>query len=563
MELNLALERLRLELLSKAIRRAFISTAIASLCVGLLSRGAVPTYWLLAWIVLGLGSIALRRWFAGRWLAHPPQDPRRALERMVLLSAFVGLAHGAVAFLLVPYNQPIEQLVVTMVVVCWCAGTLILGTIAPRVYYAFVIFASGPFALYWLGRGGEVGIVVGLLIILMFAMIALFTRDAVRVFEQSFHLRNENIELVHKLELAKRRRANFIEYLNHDLRNALGVVGMSFATLAARDRPPEEKEVLDRAGQGVDWARRLIDGLDEVAQIESGSISVRTEPTALDTLAATLLQTFETAALERRIALSVRAAPVTVQVDPNLLFRILQNLVDNAIKYTPAGRVAVEASYSAGQMRWTVDDSGPGVPLDKHERIFEEYFQIDNPGRAAAKGRGLGLFIVKCLVELMGGTVEVDRGTLGGARFTVTLPCALGAAALVPMSTVTASDTQAPPRSVWILEDQEAPRVALEGMLSAHGHRVRAFATAAALQEALAHAGDPPEAVLCDLWLSEETSGLAVAESIRAEHAGVRVAIITGQARSSLPDVGGAAPIAMFRKPVDARLLSDWLASNA
>jgi two-component system, sensor histidine kinase len=553
----IALERLRLELLASAFRRAFVSTLVASACVGYLAHRGASLAFVLGWMALAIAAITLRRELAVRALRRPPSDPRSSLERLVIASGVVGAVHGAVAFAFLPGIEAREQAVVTMVVMCWCAGSLIIGSIAPRAYYAFVTLAAAPFALFWLFRGGDGGWVIAALIVLMFAMVGLFVRDAERVLLESFALRNQNEDLLRKLESASQRRASFIEFLNHDLRNALGVVGMSIATLALRPREESEQRVVEGARQGLDLARGLIDALDEIAQIDAGAIPVRPERVVPAEVAGGVARMFDEAARAKGLALTVAATSEAVLVDRRLLGRVLQNLVENAIKYTAQGTVQVRGRVANSRLQWEVEDSGPGIAPAERERVFEEFYQLDNPERSHAKGRGLGLSVVKRFVALMGGSVTIEEGVHGGVRFTVELP-----APPAPSMYELPKTADATPRidhafTVWIIEDQLEVRTGLTRLVETLGYIVRAFDAPRAAMEALVT--ERPDAVLCDLRLSAGESGLAAAKALRRRIARLPVAIVTGEAATEQLEEVRTADFELLRKPLDADALARWL----
>ena len=185
-----ALNRLVLRLAATTFKRSFLPTLVASLCITYFFIRGVPLVHLSVWIALASGSIALRRGYAIRRLHAAPVDPLPALRNLTILSGLVGLVHGALAFVFLPQISVRDQAVVTMIVLCWCAGSIIVGSILSSAYYAFVTLAALPFALFWLVYGGDGGAVIAALIVMMFIMLALYTRDAARVLVESFYLRH-------------------------------------------------------------------------------------------------------------------------------------------------------------------------------------------------------------------------------------------------------------------------------------------------------------------------------------------------------------------------------------
>ena len=156
------------------------------------------------------------------------------------------------------------------------------------------------------------------------------------------------------------------------------------------------------------------------SQLEAGTFEIRPEPITLLGLLDETLETFEPKAKELGIALSCEAADglPSVSGDRQRLAQVLFNLVDNALKFTPqGGQVAVRAQPSEGQVRITVEDTGPGIPAELTSKLYDSFWQAD---RATRAGAGLGLGIAKGIVEAHGGAIWVEGN--GGAKFHFTLP---------------------------------------------------------------------------------------------------------------------------------------------
>ena len=142
-------------------------------------------------------------------------------------------------------------------------------------------------------------------------------------------------------------------------------------------------------------------------------------------------------AVERNIQFEVDAEKACVAaVDPEKLQRVLMNLVGNAFKFTPSGgRIRCRVRSGGNQLAVSVDDSGPGVPAEMRQAIFERFRQVDGGMNRKVAGTGLGLAIAKEFVEMHKGAIDVSESDLGGARFTVTIPLARLATAAAPAST--------------------------------------------------------------------------------------------------------------------------------
>lgn len=251
------------------------------------------------------------------------------------------------------------------------------------------------------------------------ADLALRVRNAVAL----KRLHDDVAENLRRLQELERLRDGLTHMLVHDLRSPLSSVGLALEMVQmAEGVPPHVAEDLALARQSVQTMAEMIAGLLDVARLEAGEMPLQREPVLLAELAAEA-----TALLRRRaggpaVRVDVRA-PVVVMADRDIVRRVITNLVENAVAYSPPRgvvRVVVEAESAAGRLE--VVDEGPGIAAEHHERIFEKFGQARDG--QARRGTGLGLTFCKLAVEAHGGRIGV-RSTPGqGSEFWVVLPLA-------------------------------------------------------------------------------------------------------------------------------------------
>jgi signal transduction histidine kinase len=237
-------------------------------------------------------------------------------------------------------------------------------------------------------------------------------------------------------------KTRFFANVSHELRTPLTlIIGPTNRLLASPGLTEEDRQSLETIRRNAQVLVRHVNDLLDIAKMESGEMQPRYAEVDLGYLVRMTAANFESLAQDRQIELDVTAAdPVPAEVDPEKLQRILVNLLSNALKFTPeAGvvRLSLEVRTQAGGRRRAViqvRDSGPGVPPEFRERIFERFGQVDGGATRRYEGTGLGLAIVKDFVALHGGTVRVDDAPEGGARFIVELPIAAPAGATVQSS---------------------------------------------------------------------------------------------------------------------------------
>ncbi len=228
---------------------------------------------------------------------------------------------------------------------------------------------------------------------------------------------------IHRLrrELAALRRDQ-TAMLVHDLRHPLANLSMLAEVIESDDLRPEDRhDAAATIRRMVDDLGRLVDSILTASRLEAGVFSVDPKPVALGDVVAPTIEVFRALAARRKVALEVDALPaVTVLADVARMRQVLDNLVSNALKFTPrGGRVRVSAADEGARVRLHVDDSGSGVPAGERAVIFDRYRQGAS-GRTRG-GSGLGLAIAAGIVGAHGGEIRCDDSPLGGARFSFTL----------------------------------------------------------------------------------------------------------------------------------------------
>jgi signal transduction histidine kinase/CheY-like chemotaxis protein len=334
----------------------------------------------------------------------------------------------------------------------------------------------------------------------------------------------------HRAALARadRRREEFLAMLAHELRNPLGTISNALEVLRLKGAGDATwQRALDAADRQVRHQARLVDDLLEVQRIGHGEVELRCERLELGELVQTTVDR-QLAALEAMgvsVSLELAAERLSVRGDRRRLTQALENLLRNAVKFTPAGgRVTVRLARTPGGRRAaiSVSDTGVGIGAELLPHVFEAFTQADHSLERTKGGLGVGLAVVKGLVELHGGEVEARSAGAGrGAQFTILLPIAAAAEE---------AGTRASGRRVLVVEDNPDAAETMRDFLVLSGHEVE-----------LAHSGTEgvaaarqfhPEVVLCDLGLPE-MDGFAVATALRRDPAtrGVRLIAVTGYGR--------------------------------
>ena len=210
-------------------------------------------------------------------------------------------------------------------------------------------------------------------------------------------------------------RSELIAVTSHELKTPLTTLRMNLLLFGeeARDLSPRHREIIGMAVQGCEELARTIERLLDLSRIEAGKLRLVMERIDLHRLVDEVVGMFAPRFAEAEIALEVVRGPseAIVKGDPLRLAIVLSNLLTNAIKYTPAGgTVTVEMSRLPDDVQVTVTDTGPGIPVDLHDRVFEKFFRVEHvrPNVQAPNGAGVGLYICRQIVEAHGGEIHCE-----------------------------------------------------------------------------------------------------------------------------------------------------------
>jgi signal transduction histidine kinase/CheY-like chemotaxis protein len=381
------------------------------------------------------------------------------------------------------------------------------------------------------------GLAIGAMLLLFFAVQAMYTRDAARTLLQSLSQRQRNRRLVQKLAKARDEaqsataaKSLFLAAASHDLRQPLSALALHSAALSRRKGDPRVEHIAMKMDTCITSMGALLGALLDISQLDANTLLLRPESVPVSELCASLENEFRGAVADRNVQLRVSSEPdLWVHTDPEQLKRLLRNLLDNAVKYTREGAVTLSAYRARDNMVLSVSDTGPGIPDDKHETVFEEFVQLHNPERDRRRGLGLGLAIVRRLVELLGAELRLESEVGRGTTIAITLPAA-------PRPTSVAPDPR--PKEVpiagWcvlVLDDEADVREAMRTLLEELECKVM---LAGDPREALAAAArQRPDLILADLRLRDHQSGIDAVRQIRADR--LREVAASGLARRSKP----------------------------
>jgi signal transduction histidine kinase/CheY-like chemotaxis protein len=350
-------------------------------------------------------------------------------------------------------------------------------------------------------------------------------------------------------------KSRFIAAASHDLRQPLHAIGMFTAALERRTAQSDLAPVVAELAQAVAVMDRLFDALLDVSKLDAGTLHVEPRSVRLADLFAQLEAEHLEAAAQKDLSLRFRDASLGVVGDELLLHRLLGNLVANAIRYTDEGSVLVAARRRGADVLIEVRDSGIGISPEHREAIFGEFYQIGNPARDRRLGLGLGLAIVARIARLLGTEVHVRSAPGKGSTFSLRLPIAahddtFHASTALPARVLDDADVS---MSVLIIDDDPIALAGSRTLLTELGCSVRAATGVPGAEAEMTALRDAPLLVLCDLWLSDDRSGIGLLQRLRrlarAPFCGV---LVSGDTRPETIQLATDAGFALLHKPVAA-----------
>jgi signal transduction histidine kinase/ActR/RegA family two-component response regulator len=374
----------------------------------------------------------------------------------------------------------------------------------------------------------------------------------------------DNALLVREIREADRRKNEFLAMLAHELRNPLAPVRTAVKVLetAGIEHPTLgwARGVISRQ---VEHMVRLVDDLLDVARITRGKIRLRAEHVDAGEVVAAALETARPLCEAHRHEVEAHVEPgLVIEADSVRLAQVLGNLLNNAAKYTPdGGHISVSAVREGREVVFRVRDTGAGITPEMLPKVFDLFAQGDHSIDRAQGGLGIGLTLVRLLVELQGGRAEAHSEGLGlGSEFTVRMPALAGAAETRPIED--GPTAEGPPRRVLVVDDNVDAADSLSLVLQLTGHATRtAHDGPAALELAKAFS---PDVVLLDIGLPG-LYGYEVARRLRDDPmtAGAMVIAVSGYGLDSDRERSREAGFDHhLTKPVDYEELRGLLAGS-
>jgi signal transduction histidine kinase/DNA-binding NarL/FixJ family response regulator len=406
--------------------------------------------------------------------------------------------------------------------------------------------------------------ILAIVLAFFFCAINVYALSYRKLFQQVVQARVDQQYLAESLAAQKRvaeeaslAKTRFFAAASHDLRQPLHAIGLLAASLNdTAATPVQHAKTAEHIVYNVEALNQLFNQVLDLARLESGVTQVIRLHFRLSELFERVGSQYRPQAAAKGLALRIAPTTMVVHDDPVLLERVLSNLLSNAVRYTEDGAIWLGLRRAGRQTGGYIEvrDSGIGIPVEEHARIFEEFYQVANPQRDARQGHGLGLPTVKRLVSMLGGELQLRSAPGRGSVFRFPVQAGDSGGIVASLNEAVAGGPSAQGRRVLCIDDD--PSI-LEGLVSLLGRWGCSVLGARDEVDALAalEGGFVPDAVLCDYQLANHRTGAQALTAVRnvlarAGHDNVVTLLITGDMASAELAALALQGIPVLHKPV-------------
>jgi len=420
--------------------------------------------------------------------------------------------------------------------------------------YTFAIGVSILIVAHTLMRNGK----------FMLEVLVIAIESSIKLEEQSERLSEALLRTEHakkEAETSSESKTRFIAAASHDLRQPVHVLNLFSGALKHSALDAKTRDIVDNMNVAVNSLSSQLNSLLDISELDSGSVKPCVKSVDLHRLVGTLMGGMKKLAEDKQIAFNNEIpTSIFVQSDPAMLSQIIRNLCGNAIKYTHEGSVTINASETDMRVELSITDTGIGIDSTESNKVFEEFYQASNPTRDKSQGLGLGLSIVERLVTSLGHSLTLDSTLNVGTTVSIAMQRCNIRQLSTPLTPLAADQTTIVLPDgfhVHVVDDDPTVQQSIRAFLEPLGAIVTASESSKAAIRFLY--ANKPSALLIDLHLSDEDSGLRVLDSIENRQPPLPTALITGQSLES-SDIGERYPdLLMLQKPVSNDALLDLL----
>ncbi|WP_417317501.1 hybrid sensor histidine kinase/response regulator [Emcibacter sp.] len=564
------------KLLLKQVPSLALLAVLVALVIAFFITQWVSTEVAAIWCLLICGVSAMRYWHyrSLRDLRITVDSHMNLLVLLVFFSALSGGLWGSLGIILPVTDNVLVMVLTVMLLVGMVAGSLAALSVYKYAYFAYAIPAILPLAVRCLMSQDQVLNMVGVLSLTFLFVNMFHSHLAQKSIIHSINLALENQNLIQRLQFEKNNaiaareqadrnseaKSRFLAAASHDLRQPLNAMGFFVAALMNEANTQKVRELTIKIDQSLESLRDLFTSLLDLSKIESGVLAPNFTSFRLCDVLEEIRNDFATHEKIKHVNMEIEECPdVVIKSDRQMLNRILRNLVSNALRYTHEGFVRLYCEPADGHYIIHVSDSGEGIPEDKREDIFKEFFQIGNPERDRAKGLGLGLSIVDGLCRILKHRINLVSQEGRGSTFSVLVPRGRAEEVELPGQEI-AAWTDMRSANILVIDDEEYSRAGMRELISQWGHGVFAFENPDEAELFLDMEGIVPDLIISDYRLRNGVTGDKVIHRLQSKIGhDVPALIVTGDTDKDRIREAKSSGFSLLHKPVQPAKLRSAL----
>lgn len=370
-------------------------------------------------------------------------------------------------------------------------------------------------------------------------------------------------------ERANRFKTRFFTAVGHDLLQPLHAARLTCSALAEPNGTPQQHRLAGRIEHALTTIEELLISILDISKLEAGAMSPSLRHVALNDMFASLALDIEPLAREKNLSLTWRQNDFAVVSDPQMLRRMLQNLLANAVQYTQKGGIKLAARRRGANVRIEVWDTGPGIPPAQRELIFEEFRRAPSTDRPMIGGFGLGLSIVQRMAEALNHPLGLCSSVGHGTRFSISAPFAgvVQQSTSYPSSVSHSVSYGLNGAKVIVIDNDTAVLEAMQSLLQSWQCEAYLLRDLSELEELITSQSFVPDIVLADYHLDHDTCGITAVDRLRAATGrSIPAIVVTADHAARTNDEVRASGCELLLKPVkpaELRALITHLVSRA
>ena len=518
--------------------------------------------------------------------ANQAANATTVLRNLVLFAFANGLAVGIGPLYIFDSLGSEKRAIITMLLVGLSAGGISTSGAFPQVFLAYILPALLPVAGAWawiadrLQPMQEKQPFISFTIILFIVILYIFVRENHKVFKDSVQIRFEREHLLSEVqqknaelqlamqqtreardraEIAGQAKARVLAAASHDLRQPLHALSLYSAVLSQHPDQATLEEVAKQINLSVRALSALLNALLDISRLDAGVVQIEARTFDVKAELQRIVAEFQPLAQRKGLTLYTDLQALRTYTDPVVFQQITRNLLENAIKYTEQGVVLVSARREGEQVRVAVQDTGRGIPEHELSRIFEEFYQLDNPGRNRDQGLRLGLSIVKRLAELVRSRITVTSTLHQGSCFSWLVPLDRRGQQEHLLDALPADSPRVlnPKWHILVIEDEAPIRHGMNLLLHSWGIQAHDCATLTDAERIMDT--QTVHMVIADLRLQDGADGLQVAQQLRLRRPGLAVLLISGETDPAKLRSVADSGLPLMSKPIEPETLREHI----